>query len=282
LADVLRPRLIFGAGRSGSAARANRKRRPKVSTLTSLRRTGLIAAGVTALVGLSLGLVIGYQALAESQTFRLTRLSLTGSEQLQRAEILKMAGIEPGMSLLKLDAEAVRQRLMASPWVSQARVRRVLPDELRIDLIERRPVAVVMASKPAYLGAEGRIFKKVEPGENLDLPVISGLSNEALKLAAGREDLRRARDVLARLAGARTPLPLERLSEIEINQRLGLVLLPLDKGPRIILGRGGDVGIRFEHWRRVKSDLKAKGLWEKVSYIDLRLDDRAYIGLMPG
>ncbi|MBW1711959.1 MAG: FtsQ-type POTRA domain-containing protein, partial [Deltaproteobacteria bacterium] len=243
--------------------------------------TALALIGLAGLGLASLGLVAGYQALLTSPFFEMKRLTISGHQRLSRTEITKLTGLKPGMSLLRLNLKAVRTRLEASPWVAQAHLRRVLPDELRIHLVERRPRAILAAGDLWYVDDQGQVFKKVNPKKRLDMPVISGLDPGQLDLAPAKADLAQSLKILRLLSRPGAPLGLNQLSEIQFSPASGAILHPLTQGPRIILGRGL-IGLKIKHWRQVKADLTSKGLWSQIAYIDLRFKDRAFVGLRSG
>jgi cell division protein FtsQ len=74
--------------------------------------------------------------------FGLNTVSISGQIELSEAQILKAAGIDSLQSLPFLDADAVRTRLMTLPLVKNARIRKLLPDKLLIEISERTPHAV--------------------------------------------------------------------------------------------------------------------------------------------
>ena len=52
--------------------------------------------------------------------------------------MLAIAGVTGHVSLLFLDAEAARARLMANPWIADAAVLKLYPDRLQISVTERQ------------------------------------------------------------------------------------------------------------------------------------------------
>ena len=267
--------------KAGRKARSAAKGKSRLGLWPALRSAGFALVGLAALVAVSLGLVVSYQALLISPFFALERLSLSGQERLQREEILKLAGIGPGVNLLKLDPRALVLRLESSPWVEKAQVRRVLPDELRIHIQEKKPWVLLHADGLWYLDRIGQPIKRIEPGEMFNLPIITGLTQKALESPQGRRDLAEAMDVVAKLSRGDAPLALDQVSEIRFSLGSGVTILPLAESPRVILGRGG-IALKMEHWRKVLADLEAKGIGPRVEYIDLRLGDKAFVGLKTG
>ena len=188
--------LGLASPRGRKRVRANRRPAHKLSWPARIRLILIGAAFLTTLAAASLGLVAGYQALAAGGLFYLKRVTLIGQERLDREQVLALAGLKEGQHLLELKPALIRGRLLASPWVAQARVRLIPPDEVRIHLVERRPAALVMAASPWFMDEEGVVFKTMEPGEWADLPVVTGLEEKDPRQAAGREVMERVREVL--------------------------------------------------------------------------------------
>ena len=59
---------------------------------------------------------------ANSAGFRITSVAINGRKQLTQDEVLAIGGVNGRSSLLFLDAEAVRDKLKANPWIADATV----------------------------------------------------------------------------------------------------------------------------------------------------------------
>ncbi len=118
--------------------------------------------------------------------FQLTELEVEAHGHLTPEDVLSVAGIERGQSLLTLDLESARQRLEAIPSVSFARLVRTLPNKLTVSVEERVPIVrlgfdtnwvadrdgMVMedwAGLPAIPYVEGLDMQAIAPGELLPL-----------------------------------------------------------------------------------------------------------------
>ncbi len=51
-------------------------------------------------------------------------------------------GLEPNLSLVNFDAEAARVRVEALPSIESATIRKVYPNSLIVELVEKQPVAI--------------------------------------------------------------------------------------------------------------------------------------------
>ena len=81
-------------------------------------------------------------AIANSAGFRITAVAINGRKQLTQDEVLAIGGVNGRSSLLFLDADAVRDKLKANPWISDATVLKLYPGQLRIDIVERSAFAL--------------------------------------------------------------------------------------------------------------------------------------------
>ena len=148
-AVLLRERLGFAS----SAAKARRHlRREQPSGVIAFferrwpRRGGLFATLLLLVASTGLGIVKGghleqfvaavseaRNALANSAGFRITSVGINGRKQLTQDEVLAIGGVNGHSSLLFLDAEAVRDKLKANPWIGDATILKLYPNRLQID-----------------------------------------------------------------------------------------------------------------------------------------------------
>jgi len=101
------------------------------------------AVGIVAVLVL---LVAAYQPIASSSLFTLERVSITGNARFPTSEARALVRQVMGGHVLTGDLTDVREVLKQQPLVKEAIVTRILPDTLRVKLIEREPVAVVALS----------------------------------------------------------------------------------------------------------------------------------------
>lgn len=80
--------------------------------------------------------------------------------------------IEPyaGATFLRVDLDGIRTELESMPWIAQAQVRRVWPDQIQVKLEEQLPIA--RWGNEALLNNQGRAFA---PSEVVDYPHLPQL-----------------------------------------------------------------------------------------------------------
>ena len=97
----------------------------------SSRRRVLTAAALCVQLGL---LVVALNL----PLFQVRGAALTGAHLLDRAAVLRAAAVSR-QSIFTLDVHAIRDRLLATPWVEDATVTTELPATVRVTITERRP-----------------------------------------------------------------------------------------------------------------------------------------------
>ena len=128
--------------------------------------------------------------IANSAGFRITTVAITGRKQLTQDEVLGIGGVNGRSSLLFLNAETVRDKLKANPWIAEATVLKLYPGELRIDIVERSAFALWQQDgRLSVIADDGAVLEPYVSRRFLSLPLVVGKGAET-----------RARDFLALLA----------------------------------------------------------------------------------
>ena len=128
-------------------------------------------------------------ALANSAGFRITTVAINGRKQLTQDEVLAIGGVNGRSSLLFLDADTVREKLKANPWIGEATVLKLYPGRLQIDIVERSPFALWQRDgRLAVIADDGAVLEPYVTRRFTSLPLVVGKGAET-----------RARDFLALL-----------------------------------------------------------------------------------
>ena len=107
--------------------------------------------------------------------FGIDAVTITGSRGIYEAEVLSAAGINERNSLLFLDVVEVRDRLRAVPLIKDVSVRKLYPDRLLIELVEREPFAVWQKDgKVMVVSADGTPIQEMNDERFSDLPFVVG------------------------------------------------------------------------------------------------------------
>ena len=234
--------------------------------------------GRAALV-MGLLLFVGYRLVRDvvnAEALTITRITVNGNSRLSKGEVVALLDGIRGTNMLMLDIELWRQKLLASPWVADAAIRRVLPGTINVVVSERQPMGIGRINDDLYLVDDrGGIIDQFGPNyAEFDLPVIDGLAaaprDNGPLIDEGRAAL--AAHVLAALQGK--PSLARRVSEIDVSDVHDAVLIL--KGDTALVRVGSE---QFAERLQSYLDL-APALRERVAsidYVDLRFDERVYV-----
>lgn len=99
--------------------------------------------------------------LASDAGFVVRRVTVTGVERMNDAKVYNSVLNRKNQPMPLVDLEEVRAELLKLSWVKDARVARQLPDTLLIDIVERKPHAVL--AKPDRLVLIDETGAELEP-----------------------------------------------------------------------------------------------------------------------
>jgi len=121
-------------------------------------------------------------ALSNMPVFTITTVEGVASEHLSETDIVTLADVDAGSTLLNLDTDEIEENLKKNPWVAAVRVSRKFPDTISIEVVERSVKAVVLmgSSDMAWYLGEGNIW--IEPAE-IDTSSATSTTDVALALA---------------------------------------------------------------------------------------------------
>ena len=195
-----------------------------------------------------------------------SRIDILGNGELDRTEILAMAGINGDSSYFSTDERAVEKTLMGLYTIQSAKVFKHFPDRLQIILEGRQAVASALVYQgdrtvPVFFDSQGVVFKigrdkrdelhqpDLHQQDLLALPIISGLIIEepfpGMRLPAAFLSLFRELEKIQSSA----PELLTAVSELRINPKsyegFDLVLYPVHKKVKVRLSELNEDLLRY-------------------------------------
>ena len=239
--------------------------RPLLAPATLYGGVGLLVAVVT------------YEAGAlvnRAGVLRIDRIVVAGNERLSNGDVSALLTGMRGEHILLTDLPGWRRRLLASPWVRDAALKRSLPSTIEVTLWERTPVGIGRLEGQLYLFDEhGTVIDEYGAQyADLDLPMVDGLTTGS---AAGTADESRA-DLAARvIAAVRTqPAVARRLSQIDVTDVRNAAVI-LSGEPAVIYVGDDRFSQRLQTYVELSETLHARV--PAIDYIDLRFDGRIFV-----
>ena len=106
------------------------------------------------------------------------QIEITGNHVVAREPVLRLFAQDRNRSVVRIPLDRRRSQLEQMPWVESASVQRILPNRLRIEIIERTPIAFARnGNELALIDAHGVILDRPRD-EDLHFPIVSGVSED--------------------------------------------------------------------------------------------------------
>lgn len=262
--------------RPGGFALALRRVSIRIVNLNIPRRAGLFATlalfAATGVYGVQRGghapdvtaflLGIGDTA-ANAAGLQVKSVRLTGNRQMTHDQVLDAAGIGPTTSVLFFDPDQARERLKANPWIADATIQKLYPDQLLISVTEREPFALWQREgKIVVIAADGRMVLDHVDTRFDRLPLIVGKGAET-----------RAREIVDLLA-----------AQPRVAEAVRASVLVAERRWTLVLKNGIDVRLPDENTDRALAELarldtEKRLMSRDLTMIDLRVPDRVTVRL---
>jgi cell division protein FtsQ len=210
-------------------------------------------------------------------------IEATGLTEVSRAEMLPVFGEDIGRNIFFVPLSERRRQLEQLPWVEHATVMRFLPDQIRVSIVERQPVAFVRQGAQIGLADASGVLLTMPAAmmaqHHYSFPVITGID------ARDPQPSRRARmavyqRLLAELDSNGQRLS-EQISEIDLTDPEDARVLMPEPGSDILAHFGNDQFL--ERYQRYKAHI---GEWRqqypKLAAVDLRYDSQVVLEMTPG
>ena len=263
------------------AAPADRRFRRAHVKPTRRRKIGArqlwLAAKVTAVLAVAVyGGWRGTALVLGAPMLQVSRISVRGNERLSVGEVLALVDGLRGRNILTVALDEWRARLMASPWVEDAALRRMLPGRIEIQIHERRPMGIGRINGALYLvDANGIVIDEFGPNyAEFDLPIIDGLTSRMPQRTSAIDETR-AR-LAARLLEALQSRPDlgHKVSQIDVTDAHDAVVL-LDKDTAMVRLGEDDFAQRLQTYLELAPALRERV--DGIDYVDMRFDERLYV-----
>ena len=144
---------------------------------TYLRVTFGVGVGIA---GACVTYAFGHFLLASQQMALVhpEQVELAGNHYVTRANVLAIFKADHGRSVLRIPLNERRQQIQAIPWVSEAIVRRALPNKIEVEISERSPIAFLrQGSDLALVDIHGVILERPLKA-NFHFPVVTGIHED--------------------------------------------------------------------------------------------------------
>jgi cell division protein FtsQ len=249
------------------ASRRRSKARAFVRPLVQWVIPALVAAYV---------LYRGASVVTHARMLQIDRIDVTGNERLSKGEVMAVLTGLRGESLVWTDLDAWRSRLLASPWVRDAALRRSLPSTVEVLVLERMPIGIARVRSSGgelYLVDDrGVVIDQYGPQyADLDLPIIDGVMPGGPSTTDPVRAELAARVIVALRARPRVSA---KLSQVDVTDAHDAAVMLT--GDQAVIHLGEDQFLaRLESYLGLASALRERV--PDIESVDLRFDERIYV-----
>ena len=253
---------------------------------STVGRVFLALAVLFVLLGLAAAFNILRIYLERDARFRIAgagHIEATGLTEVSRAQMLPVFGEDIGRNIFFVPIGQRRKELESIPWVEHATVMRLLPDQIRVNVVERQPVAFTRHGQQIGLVDANGVLLDMSPStmaaHHFSFPVITGLdpgdppaSRKARMALYGR--------LTAELDANKQHFS-EQISEIDLTSpEDARVLLPA-QGADILAHFGEDHFL--ERYQRYQAHIAEwRQQYPKLAAVDLRYEQQVVLEMASG
>ena len=253
---------------------------------SKLGRAFLTLAALVILSGLATCAFLFISFLYSDARFRISganNIEATGLTEVSRAEMLPVFGEDIGRNIFFVPLGERRRQLEQLPWVEKATVMRLLPNQIRVLIVERQPVAFVrQGAQIGLVDANGILLTMpaaMMAQRHYSFPVVTGI-NAQDPLTQRKTRMEVYQRLLAELDANGQKLSAQ-ISEIDLSDPADArVLMPEENGE--ILAHFGQEKF-LERYQRYKAHINE---WHQqhpnLATVDLRYDQQVVLGMAAG
>jgi cell division protein FtsQ len=264
-------------GRIRGKQKIRRSKKHRSLRLGSFARR--LGRGALSLATMGSLVLVGYLLYQYSQRVPLLNVGeirIMGCLNATESELLSLANIDFKDGLMNLNLEDLSQRLSRHPWVENARVQRDWSRKaLIIEVQERTPRALILFEDFYLIDQHGEVFKKADPRERMDAPVLTGLNHKDVlkKDPQSTRLILQALDLLGQLRERRM-FNGKQVSEIHLSKQNGLTVFTVEGAIPIRLGTES-FSEKLDRLEKILPDLAPKA--KSIEYVDLNYPTKAVV-----
>ncbi|MBM3771055.1 MAG: FtsQ-type POTRA domain-containing protein [Acidimicrobiia bacterium] len=236
-------------------------------------------AGITGLLLLIVAFAAyrGSEVVMHARMLQIDRLVVTGNERVPSAKVLEAVEGLKGQNLVWTNLEAWRGRLLKSPWVRDAALRRSLPSTVEIVVSERLPAIIARVDGRLFLvDDQGIIIDHFGPRyASFDLPLVDGIavSQPGPGVQADQPRAALAARVVTSLRS--NPDVAKRVSQIDVADPYN-AHVTLTGDPAVLYLGDESFQQRVESYLQLADRLRETV--PDIEYVDLRFGSRVFVG----
>ena len=253
---------------------------------TPIGRIALFGGAILAFSAFAVGAYVLRSFLEHDSRFRIdgtSNIQATGLGQVSRAEMLPVFGEDIGRNIFFVPLSERRKQLEQIPWIEHATVMRLLPDQIRITVVERKPIAFVRQGAQVGLVDANGVLLTQPPSmmaqHHYSFPVVTGIDSRD-PIASRRTRMEVYQHLVSELDASGQHLS-DKISEIDLSDPEDARVLMPEQETDIVAHFGADHFL--ERYQRYKAHIAEwRQQYPKLAEVDLRYEQQVVLQMTGG
>jgi len=212
-----------------------------------------------------------------------SNIQATGLGQVSRAEMLPVFGEDIGRNVFFVPLAERRKQLEQIPWIEHATVMRILPDQIRISVVERKPIAFLRQDAQVGLVDANGVLLTEPPAmmaqHHYSFPVVTGIDGRD-PIGSRRARMETYQHLIGELDSGGQHLS-DQISEIDLSDPEDARVLMPEQGTDILAHFGSDHFM--ERYQRYKAHIAEwRQQYPKLAEVDLRYEQQVVLQMTGG
>lgn len=223
-------------------------------------------------------------------------IQIAGNSHLTRPQLLSVFGEDVDRNIFNIPLAERRAELESLPWVAHATVMRLLPNRVRVAIVERTPVAFVRQGTqiglvdtngvlfdlpgPETEDANGSLRANARNATQYSFPVLTGISaNDPLSTRAAR--MRIYMGFMAALDATGEGVS-HRLSEVDLSNPEDVkAIIPDASGAGVLVHFGEEKFLeRYHQYQQHLAEWRTQ--YPQLTSVDMRYEQQVILEMKPG
>ena len=189
-----------------------------------------------------------------SGSFNLVEIVVENNHSLSSEQIISFSRIEKGTNVFAISKKNIKANLKESPYINEVKIRRILPNKLKL-IVDERSVDYVLqlANSYIYVNQEGYVLEIAS--EKPNVPVLVGLTTDLSNIKENdrliESDLQKMKAVTKIMETASNSGLANLITKVDVSNEKDYAIYFETEGKMAYLGNGTDLNTRFLYIKKL-------------------------------
>ncbi|NIR49464.1 FtsQ-type POTRA domain-containing protein [candidate division KSB1 bacterium] len=209
--------------------------------------------------------------LIANEVLRLKNVHVEGLHFMKKKEVLELANLDSTKNVYEFNFGDIEDRIKNHDLVRDAKVSMSLPSTIKIQVLEKEPLALWLNTKLVAIDEFGNLFPELEHQLFHDYPIITNLP-----LPKDTTDAYHKVVNFLRTVRSQSFALYSEISEISYSENIGIYFFLTEGAIPVFMGEGG-ISQKGTNLMKVYEILDSENGLANIEYLDLRFEDQVVV-----